>query len=158
MPHTLIPEHINERCFARVEGTLEGGDYLVWLFDVFRVDAHRFEHFIVSNVFDHIEWVGSALQQWHRFERRTPRAVVPEQRNDRDFVFGRGFHVHAADTKAAVSTDDNDLLAGPAKLHTYSHPDPVAYWSEGSSVDNLTGFVGGEPLARVSAQGKTIHD
>src|SRR5713101_213625 len=125
---------------------------------MFAMYPHRFEHLVITNARDHIEGIGAAFKQRHRLEARSPGTVVPQQRNDRQLVFRRGFHVHAANAQTTVTRNDDDLLARPAKLHADAHAYAVPHWRQRTGINYLPREVGGEPLAGVTAQREAVDD
>ena len=122
------------------------------------VDTHGFKHLVIANILNHIERVGTAFEQGHGLKRRSPRTIIPQQRNNRDVVFGCGLHIHPADTQTPVTADHDDLLARTPELHTNTHPYAVADRGKRPGVDNLARLMGGKPLARIATQGEAVDD
>ena len=50
------------------------------------------------------------------------------------------------------------MFTWATKLHANTHADTVSHWSERSCINDLSHFMGGEPLAGVATQGETIDD
>src|SRR5262249_55854132 len=87
-----------------------------------------------------------------------PRAVVPQQAYNRQFIACRGLHVPSADAEATVTADDDDLLSGPRELRADAHPYAVADGSERASIDHLTHEAASECAAHPSGESEAVDD
>src|SRR5690348_11750652 len=150
MADGLVADDIDHRRLTRLERALERRNDLVGFCNVLAVTSHLVEDFVVTDVLEHVEWVGAILEQRHRFEARSPRAVVPEDADERQLVARRRLHVPSADTESAVAHHQHDLLAGTRELRAYAHAESVADGGERSRVDDLPGKTADEILAHPS--------
>jgi len=97
MADALVADHVDQRSLAGAQCTLERAADVTRLLDVLAVTTDELEHPVVADVVDHVERIGAALEQRHLLEARAPRAVVPEDRLDRQVVAHRGLDIEAAD-------------------------------------------------------------
>src|SRR5271154_2520107 len=98
MAHELVAEHVDDRGAARLEGALELWHQLIRRLDVLSVASHLGKDAIVTDALEDIERFGAALQRRHQIEARSPRAVVPQQADDRKLVARGRLHIPTADS------------------------------------------------------------
>src|SRR5277367_1921933 len=67
-----VADHVDQRRLARLERALERRNYLLVGLDLLAVTSHLGEDFVVTDVRQHIERIGAALQPRHLIEIRTP--------------------------------------------------------------------------------------
>ena len=158
MTNALIAEHVNQRGLAGFECALQSRHDFIWLLHMLGVDPHGFKDLVVADVLNHIERIGAALEHGHRLKRWTPRTIVPQQGNNRDVVFGCGFHIHTADTQTTVAADNDNLLARTTELDTNTHAYAVSDWGKWPGVYNLTRLMSGKPLTGVATQSEAIDN
>jgi len=85
------------------------------------VAPHHGEHFVVTDVVEHVEGVGASLEQRHLLEAGAPRAVVPQHGDQRQVVAQRRLDVPSTDAETAIADHQHDLLARPRQLHADAH-------------------------------------
>ena len=156
MADALVADHVDERSLARAERALERAANVTRALDVLAVTTELREHPIVADVLEHVEGIGPALEQRHLLEARPPRAVVPENRLDRQAVAHRGLDVEAADAEPAVAGDEHDLFPRPRQLGADRHANAVADGSERPRVDDLPWEPRPEPLGHPARQREAV--
>src|SRR5271154_5525840 len=67
-----VADHVDQRRLARLERALERRNYLLVGLDLLAVTSHLGEDFVVTDVRQHVERIGAALQPRHLVEVRSP--------------------------------------------------------------------------------------
>src|SRR5262249_62250264 len=107
MAHCLVANHVDHCWFTRFKRPFKRRDYLVRVFDMLAMTSHCGEDLVIPDILHHVERIGLVLEQRHRLETWTPRAVVPQDAGYRQLVTRRGFQIKAADSQSAVAHDQD---------------------------------------------------
>ena len=150
VPDPAVANDVDHRGLPDGECASERGTEMLRPLDMLAMAVHRLEHSVVALAGQHVEGIGPAFQERHFIETWTPRAVVPDDHDDRKAVAASRFDVKPAYTDAAVSDDQDHLLSGTGELRPDRHAHAMTDRSEQAGVENLSRKARAEDLRGAS--------